>query len=71
MDDLDRASEYEERMREAALSHRKPVPVHTGRCLNCDKPSKGAFCDRHCGKDYEDREGADERSGLRMIEKGD
>lgn len=67
-DELDRAAEYEERARAAALSHRMPVPAHTGRCLNCDEPAEGAFCNAGCREDYERHERARARNGLKRIE---
>ena len=71
MDEADRASEQEEKQREAALSHRKPVPERTGFCLNCDELSQGAFCNQYCREDYERFERAEKRNGLRMIEEGE
>lgn len=68
MDDLDRAAEREELERFAAARMRKPVPKHRGRCLNCDEPSAGAFCDAGCREDYEVYERAAKRNGLRRIE---
>lgn len=68
MDDLDRAAEREELARSAAARMRKPVPRHYGRCLNCDEPSHGAFCDTGCREDYEVYERAKARQGLRRIE---
>lgn len=70
-DEIDRASMLEEMHREAALSHRKPVPKNTGFCLNCDEPSQGAFCNSACREDYERIERAQKRNGLRMIEEED
>jgi hypothetical protein len=67
-DEADRASSLEEMHREVSLSYRKPVPVRTGRCLNCDEPSQGAFCNAGCREDYERFERAEKRNGLRMIE---
>jgi hypothetical protein len=68
MDDLDRAAEREELERSAAARMRKPVTKHYGRCLNCDEPSQGAFCDSGCREDYEVYERAEKRNGLRRIE---
>lgn len=68
MDEADRAAMLEDKHREAALSHREPVPVRTGRCLNCDEPSLGAFCNAGCREDYERMERAEKRNGLRAIE---
>lgn len=55
MDQFDRATELEEMHREAALTHRKPVPDRDGKCLNCDEPSEGAFCDVDCQQDAKRR----------------
>jgi hypothetical protein len=68
MDDLDRASEREELARAVAARIRKPVPKYYGRCLNCDEPTSGAFCDSGCREDYETYERAAKRNGLRRIE---
>lgn len=54
----DQASDREEQFREAALQTRKPeVPKATGRCLNCDEPTPGRFCDTDCRDDWQKREG--------------
>lgn len=55
-DEADRAEEYEAKHREAALTHRKPVPRHTGYCLNgCGRKAAGAYCDAECQKDHEEK----------------
>ena len=57
-DDADRASEYEERMRQDALTKRKPEPKPCGFCLNCGSSVGTArllFCDEDCRDDYEHR----------------
>ena len=57
-DDADRASEYEERMRAAALRVRKPEPKPCGYCHNCGTTlgTTGLlFCDEDCRDDYEKR----------------
>ena len=71
MDEADIAAAQEEKQREAALSHRKPVPERTGFCLNCNEPSQGAFCNAGCREDYERIERAAKRNGLRRIEEED
>jgi len=65
MDDLDLASEREEIARQAAISHRKPVPEHDGHCLNCGAESAGAYCDAGCREDAERFDRARERDGRR------
>jgi hypothetical protein len=57
MDDTDLASLHEEQLTELAMRCRKPVPEHTGRCLNCDASllHNGAFCDALCREDHERR----------------
>ena len=52
-DDADRASDYEERMREAAIRKRKPEPKPCGFCLNCGEPCRENWCDKDCLSDYE------------------
>jgi len=64
MDELDRAAEYEEKHREAALSHREYVPEHDGYCLNCGAESPGAYCDSGCREDAERFERSRKRAGL-------
>lgn len=64
-DPNDAASDLEALERELALAVRKPVPQHTGRCLNCDDEIPGAcFCDAECQRDYEAREAARRRNGV-------
>ena len=63
MDEAEKAEEQEAIHRAAALSHRKPVPKHRGRCLNCRKKSKGAYCDQGCREDAERRDKARIRNG--------
>lgn len=64
MDQFDRATELEEMHRDAALTHRKPVPKHDGHCLNCGEPSTGAYCDQECREDAERFDRARERAGF-------
>ena len=52
-DDADHASEYEQRMRDAALRVRKPEPKPCGFCLNCGEPCRENWCDKDCRDDYE------------------
>lgn len=53
-DDLDRASDYEEKMRAYAIAQRKPALKPCGHCYNCGEPLKyGVFCDADCQVDYE------------------
>jgi len=55
MDDIDRASDLEERYRAIAQAKRMPVPERNGKCLNCAEPSEGAFCDTDCQQDAKRR----------------
>ena len=55
MDDMDRAHEAEERMREAALRVRKPALKPCGHCYNCGESVRHLFCDADCALDYERR----------------
>jgi hypothetical protein len=64
MDETDRASELEEKYRALALSKRKPVPEHDGRCLSCGDPAAGAYCDAECREDSERFERARIRNGF-------
>lgn len=67
-DEADRAGEYEAKHLEAALSHRKPVPRHTGCCLNCGDKVGRPFCDAGCSEDYERFEKARARNGRQIKE---
>lgn len=67
MDDADRASELEQRQRDAALAGaraRRAALPPTGACYNCSAPLAGGrvFCDGECRDDYEARRRAMERS---------
>ena len=63
MDDMDRASDLEQRMLEAALRVRKPEPKACGYCHNCGEAvQSGAFCDEDCRDDWQKR--------VRRIERG-
>ena len=57
-DDADRAADYEERMRQAAIGRRRPALKPCGHCYNCGT-SLGTtgllFCDEDCRDDYEHR----------------
>lgn len=65
MDDSDRATLLEELARAAALAVRKPVPVHSGHCMNCGEPlpAEVSYCDRDCLVDHERAEAARLRNG--------
>lgn len=56
-DDLDRAVEYQQRMIDAALTHRAPAPElpRTGACHYCEEPVSEIqlFCDSDCAQDWE------------------
>lgn len=58
-DNLDRASDYEEQERAAAVTKRRPQgPVPTGYCHNCDEPladDHSRWCGVECREDYERR----------------
>jgi len=64
MDDSDRASDFEEILRQAELSRRKPEPELEGYCLNCGLESEGAYCDSECREDAERIERARIRNGM-------
>ena len=55
-DDADRASDYEERMRQAAIQRRKAEPKPCGFCLNCGEACRELFCDLDCRDDWEARQ---------------
>lgn len=56
-DDIDLALDREEKLLEARIAYRKPVPTHKGYCLNCDEPvQEAAYCDADCRADHEQRE---------------
>jgi hypothetical protein len=63
-DEVDRASEHEERYREFARMTRRQVPEHDGHCLNCGEESEGAYCDMECREDAERFERAKQRNGF-------
>lgn len=67
MDDLDRASELEQKQRDAALAGvraRSATLPPTGACYNCGEPLAGSrvFCDAECRDDHETRRRAMERA---------
>ena len=65
MDDLDRASELEEKQRAQAMTRRKDTPKPTGFCLQCGietKPNQ-CFCDPDCRDDFEVAQAARIRNG--------
>ena len=65
MDEIDRASEQEERDRAQALAARKPEPICRGHCMNCGKPlpAEVMYCDRDCQIDREKADLARMRNG--------
>ena len=54
-DDADRAADYEERMRQAAIARRRPALKPCGHCYNCGESVRHLFCDADCALDYERR----------------
>lgn len=44
----DSATQQEEFARENALRLRKPEPIKTGFCLECNEPSKHSYCSCDC-----------------------
>ncbi|SOD42363.1 hypothetical protein SAMN06298226_2702 [Nitrosovibrio sp. Nv4] len=66
MDEAEKAEQQEAIHRDAALRHRKPVPEQDGHCLNCGEKSIGAYCNKECGDDHENREKSISRSGPRI-----
>lgn len=67
MDDLDRASDHEERLREAAKTMRLPQLPQNGRCHNCGEQIAAGllFCDADCRDDYQKAADARKRAGRR------
>ncbi|MCK9386078.1 MAG: hypothetical protein M0Q15_15825 [Nevskia sp.] len=65
MDDAERAEHHEQMARDFALSLRKPVPVHRGRCMSCGKALEPEliYCDRDCLIDHEKAVAARMRNG--------
>jgi hypothetical protein len=53
MDISDTATQNEEIRSKAALSVRKPVLPHIGKCHWCEYPTTGTFCSVECREDYE------------------
>ena len=55
MDDIDRQIERDSFFLEKSIAVRMPVPLPTGRCLNCDEPvrSPSFYCDSDCRDDHE------------------
>jgi hypothetical protein len=55
-DPLEEADKITAMMLEESLAKRKAVPEKTGFCLECEEPTRGAFCSKECREDYETRE---------------
>lgn len=62
-DDIDRASDLEERQRAQALLLRKPQLVNVGYCHFCGEHTAGLFCSLECREDWQSREDAKRRNG--------
>ena len=69
-DDIDRAQEREQQIRDAALAdqahrarHRELIPC--GHCHRCDEPVRGdaLFCNSYCRDDWERDQAARRRNG--------
>ena len=54
-DPLDEAERFTNLFVQEGLSKRAKVPENTGFCLECEEPTKGAFCSGECREDYEQR----------------
>lgn len=65
MDDLDRASELEEKQRAQAMLLRKPSLQAIGQCWNCSEPVGHGrlFCCIECRDDFQDRKAYEQRNG--------
>jgi hypothetical protein len=65
MDEFDRASEREQRDRDAAISHVRKTAVelaYAGECYNCrEHLDNGVFCDSDCRDDWAKRMEAQRR----------
>jgi hypothetical protein len=59
MDEFDRASEIEQKYRDAAISQTRSTAVkmaYSGQCYNCQEPlDAGLFCDTFCQEDWQAR----------------
>lgn len=67
-DEFDRASEGEQKFREAAIKQSMSVAVKrepVGKCYNCDEPlpHELTFCDDGCRDDYQRMLDAKRRNG--------
>lgn len=67
-DEFDRASEDEQKFREAAIRQSASSFVkraYTGKCYNCDEPvaADAHFCDESCRDDYQKMLDARRRNG--------
>lgn len=62
-DEIDRASELEEKHRTQALLLRKPHPVAVGFCHFCGDVTTDVFCCTECRDDWQVREDAKKRNG--------
>lgn len=64
-DIVDDAAEAIEQMVEVALANRPKTAIEfTGKCHYCEEPiSKGSFCSRECGEDYQKLERAKQFKG--------
>lgn len=52
-DFLEDAANTTEILFQEALRNRAKVPDNTGFCLECNEPTRGAFCSKECREDYE------------------
>lgn len=66
MDELDRAQEREEEMREDALARRHPTLPYIGCCHWCGEITGGGrrFCDVECRDEWQRERDAARRAGL-------
>jgi hypothetical protein len=59
MDEFDRASELEQKYRDAAISQTRATAVklaYSGQCYNCQAEiTNGLFCDTDCQSDWQKR----------------
>jgi hypothetical protein len=67
VDEFDRAHEYEEAERQAAIAKRKPTLTPCGQCFYCaERVRPGAvFCDVDCHSEHERERAIREAQGLR------
>ena len=67
VDQLDHASDFQEKFLAHAIAYRKPEAKQLkacGACYSCGQESQGLFCDTYCEDDYKNEQSAKKRNGM-------